>query len=998
MGEPGFEEATATAGDLAPTAVPAAPTVLVVTVTAQVEVAATTVTQLVQPLGTALPPPSSFPILDDSGPVFGGTSSPGVGKIVQPSLAVDAEATTPKEADPATQTISPDVPAADATTEVLQASPKPTAATSFMATTSQERVFNPKWDSQIRAVVSTSGVAASTAPTPTITVSSIISTTSERRASSRIAVAAPPSSTLRAEAVSSSSVAISSLSLDATSNSLSDILSVGSFTLPLLASSSSISLGSASASGTSVDITYPSSPTAASPSSSMSPVAVLPSSSPSASPPTSSGADRDSSAASFFSTLGKSPANIALTTIVCAGILAVLLGVLAFFLRRCHRRRKKAHFGSMLGSEAGDDTPRPAKRWTEKFANEEEPLTSQGGLGGGGGLAYLDLESPQMEEVWQRRMSSREGHGSAQYSPCDMLTLPARAATGDARRPSTSSSEWTSFGGDHAMQPRRQEEPDILAGAGGSTRKSVSVMGTSDLYPSCPSAAYSAYPAFHLPHRLATEPAPPAPAQLGTRPLLHPSLSTISASIYSTTIPPTPLSPTLYPYPSTVPLSPRLGNVSPTVTTSPSPRGAPPSSPSYFTLPRSEILAHPTTTTPGIVRTLPSLSGPSGPEMPDPSPASTPGGGTWKESLEQVMGSAAELFGPTFGITAGMTSTRLGRDEERGELRRQDGAAGDRFTTFPAAAPRRSPPTIFTTSTVRPTRPPPLILSPRPPTLIARESHLSLISTFSDSTIASPPASADHAFEHEPEPGALVSPSTLAFPEKAFVQVDERAHAAKGVLLTSEKKEKTTRPGLPRFEPRLMLLDERRTQSEPGHGGDAVDEEEKGEQYAPLAVNPFLLSSIARRPTRPRKSSQRRPSLNLLPSSLSRPPMMARQRTLSLDLVGAGGLVSPFAHADDSDADGDLHESDSLDMTSSSSSSQSHSDDSASKAASERISSLMLERRRRSLASLSAAGTVSLPGSRSASRSGSVAFGAGGSGGKKGIEADLRALFPESRA
>ncbi|GAA5884659.1 hypothetical protein JCM6882_005337 [Rhodosporidiobolus microsporus] len=990
MGEPGFDEATATGQVLAPTVEEAVPTVLVVTVTAEVEVAATTVTQLVQPLETAsLPIAASSPAPDASERLFGGaSSSAGVGKVLQLS--------TPAEADEATST--PALLAPAETTSARAQAPTSAAAVpavSEAAATTSEKIFNAKWDSQVRAVVASTSEAAEPAAVSTTPVPFVVltQTTSSARSSSRIAVVAPSSSTT--PAVESASTPLVDTSTRPVSGLSSLIVGFpsASTTVALAASSSSplLSASSTSAPSSSARSTA-STADSSSPSSSAS-------SASSASSPSSTVSARDSSAGSFFSKLGKSPANIALTTIVSVGILAVLIGILAFFLRRCHRRRKKALLGDLLGSEAGD-TPAPKERWTEKFNDEDEPLAGYGAAAGisGGGLAYLDAESPGIEpdEVWRRRLSSTDGHGGVQCGPCGMLTLPARASVVEARRPSAASSEWTSFGGDHRMQQLEQPHPQHGSSAepAGPKRESESTIGTGILYPSYPSAAYSAYPAFHLPNRLAA-PAPPAPAHLQPRPSMQPHLSTISDSIYSTTVPPTPRSPSIYlAYQSAVPLSPALGNVSPTTPAPVSPHSAPPPSPSYFA-PRREILAHPTNTTPGIVRTLPSLSGPSGAGMQDPSPASTPGAGTWKESLERVMGSAADLIGSTFSAAPAVATATAGRasDAPRGEFGQRGGNGGDRFTTFPSpASPRR--PHLASFSTLRPTRPPPLNLSPAPPPLALCNSHLSLVSAFSDSTAAS--------IEGDPEPETLVSPSTLAFPEKALAHVEEHAHAAKGVRTNLAQARGKKRQDLPRFDPRLMITDERRTQSEPGHGGDeeegagaeserkrdSASEQLHGEE--PPAVNPFL---APRRPARPRKSSQRRGSLTLPSSSLARPPMMARQRSSSLD----GGAVSPFAHPDDSDDEEEAHESDSLDLTSSSSST--HSDDEAASRASEhdkRVSSLMLERRRRSLASLSAAGSISLPGSRSASRVGSRSESTGPVG-KKAVEAELRALCSGSR-
>ncbi|GAA5890627.1 hypothetical protein JCM5296_004320 [Sporobolomyces johnsonii] len=132
---------------------------------------------------------------------------------------------------------------------------------------------------------------------------------------------------------------------------------------------------------------------------------------------------------SFFQTLGSSPANIAITTLVCVGILAVAMGVLAFFIRRCHRRRKRRMLGDILGSDAGtpgNEWATPGPGWTEKYY--EDPLERH--------MAESELDP---EAIWERRQSGMyggEGIGAgAGWS----------AYEHDGRHVSN---DWTTFGGE----------------------------------------------------------------------------------------------------------------------------------------------------------------------------------------------------------------------------------------------------------------------------------------------------------------------------------------------------------------------------------------------------------------------------------------------------------------------------------------------------------------------------------------------------------------------
>ncbi|GAA5925088.1 hypothetical protein JCM1841_005782 [Sporobolomyces salmonicolor] len=142
---------------------------------------------------------------------------------------------------------------------------------------------------------------------------------------------------------------------------------------------------------------------------------------------TASSAIGTASPVSFFQTLGSSPANIAITTLVCVGILAVAIGILAFFVRRCHRRRKRRMLGDILGSDAGtpgSEWATPGPGWTEKYY--EDPLERH--------MAESELDP---EAIWQRRQSGMHGGdgmgAGAGWSAYDH----------DGRH---ASNDWTTFG------------------------------------------------------------------------------------------------------------------------------------------------------------------------------------------------------------------------------------------------------------------------------------------------------------------------------------------------------------------------------------------------------------------------------------------------------------------------------------------------------------------------------------------------------------------------
>ncbi|BGP14595.1 hypothetical protein JCM10213_001943 [Rhodosporidiobolus nylandii] len=219
---------------------------------------------------------------------------------------------------------------------------------------------------------------------------------------------------------------------------------------------------------------------------------------------------RASAATSFFRNLGSTPGNIALTSLVCAGILAVLLGVLAFFIRRCHRRRKKELLGDLLGTEGGAS---PKEDWAEKYADFEghTPTLQIGGQ---------PAESPGFEpdEVWRRRLTLLEDNAVA-VAPVSMAGVGAQDSSEGARRASDETV------GTDILYPSR---------AASFTHDAV-----------IPGSSYLSFPL--PPHRSFPDPShlQPPPSRPSSYPL-DPNLSANSASQYSTRSP-TPLSPSFAP-------------------------------------------------------------------------------------------------------------------------------------------------------------------------------------------------------------------------------------------------------------------------------------------------------------------------------------------------------------------------------------------------------------------------------------------------------------------
>ncbi|GAA5934874.1 uncharacterized protein JCM15063_003089 [Sporobolomyces koalae] len=75
---------------------------------------------------------------------------------------------------------------------------------------------------------------------------------------------------------------------------------------------------------------------------------------------TASAASASASPTSFLATIASSPVSITITVLVCVGILALVIAFLFFFIRRCQRRRKKRRLGDILASEFGSPRHDPS--------------------------------------------------------------------------------------------------------------------------------------------------------------------------------------------------------------------------------------------------------------------------------------------------------------------------------------------------------------------------------------------------------------------------------------------------------------------------------------------------------------------------------------------------------------------------------------------------------------------------------------------------------------
>lgn len=140
----------------------------------------------------------------------------------------------------------------------------------------------------------------------------------------------------------------------------------------------------------------------------------------------------------LFGSIGRSPVSITLTALISAAILAILLGITAFFLRRCYRRRRRVAHRS-LGSEGG--SPRDGA-WGEKDLEEKfEPQVDSD-----------EDEGIDDEAVWRRRVNRLNAmNASRPYAAPVVARSKPQVSVAPEMSPISermTSSDWTSFVGD----------------------------------------------------------------------------------------------------------------------------------------------------------------------------------------------------------------------------------------------------------------------------------------------------------------------------------------------------------------------------------------------------------------------------------------------------------------------------------------------------------------------------------------------------------------------
>ncbi|GAA5836101.1 hypothetical protein JCM9279_002193 [Rhodotorula babjevae] len=389
---------------------PATPAVVVTsTSTLEVPSAVDTVTLV----ATA---PYVVPTTTTTEKLFGGASSSAYVRVV--SLASSWSPAAPSAPTVDAPSSAAPQPSTSAYTPILVVSSR-TSSTS-------ERIFAPPTQSQVRAVVTTSAQASSV---PVLATSSSTSSTSTGIPASTAAASASSSSSAPNEPGESSSAATAS-SIDVPSSDTGGSSAIAPSTQPSDAQGSG-PVRTDLVSPTSAGSSSPGHPTRSS--------SVL-------------GLPDATGSSSIFSHLGDSPANIALTTLVCFAILALLAALPIFCLcRRSRRRRRQDRIGHELGSGTGSPSieegwpvrsPSSA-RWTPPPPpHSGEPWSPSGELG---------EQVRLMRELW-RETALVDVEVAVESSASEEATAGpgTTAAAGDARSPTTETSEWTSWVGGHA--------------------------------------------------------------------------------------------------------------------------------------------------------------------------------------------------------------------------------------------------------------------------------------------------------------------------------------------------------------------------------------------------------------------------------------------------------------------------------------------------------------------------------------------------------------------
>ncbi|KAM0747565.1 hypothetical protein T439DRAFT_383192 [Meredithblackwellia eburnea MCA 4105] len=237
-----------------------------------------------------------------------------------------------------------------------------------------------------------------------------------------------------------------------------------------------------------------------------------------------------SSASDLFGSIGKSPVSITLTTIISLAILAVLIGIAAFFVRRCHRRRKRLSAGQMmLGSDdggsprsewAGDEDARekghnpfeddtesdvdvlPAAIWARRtskppvFGGVIAPTPVAGPSGvlrplppsRTGSNSFRDVPIPEEEET--EKDAAEKERKELEMDKANLMSPKTFLSPNTQRVPS---SDWTSFVGDQVWE----SDDD---------RSSLDIQAPATIRGAGPMAAYTR----QQPHPLRTSYVPPS--------------------------------------------------------------------------------------------------------------------------------------------------------------------------------------------------------------------------------------------------------------------------------------------------------------------------------------------------------------------------------------------------------------------------------------------------------------------------------------------------------
>ncbi|GAA5925409.1 hypothetical protein JCM3775_001403 [Rhodotorula graminis] len=380
------------------------------TVTAVV-VTATSTLELPVPVETVtfLSGPSSFDSAVPNEPekVFGGASSSAYVRVVSlASASSSAEPPASARSRAEASSLAGPQPASSAYTPILVIQ----SSTSGIS----ERVFAPPTQSQVRAVVTSTAQAGSPLALTTSSSSSSTSANVPATTSSPSASSSSPSTTASGEDGTSSDIGGSSAVATST------VLSGG-------------------VDGTGLARTDLVSPTSTSSSSARHPTrssSIL-------------GVPEATGSSSVFSHLGDSPANIALTTLVCFAIIAALAALPVFCLCRRRRRRRQDRLGHALGSDGGSPSMEEgwpvrspsSARWTPP-PHLGEPWSPSGELG---------EQVRQMRELW-RETALGGVEVATEFAASEEATAGpgTTAAAEGGRSPATETSEWTSWVGGHA--------------------------------------------------------------------------------------------------------------------------------------------------------------------------------------------------------------------------------------------------------------------------------------------------------------------------------------------------------------------------------------------------------------------------------------------------------------------------------------------------------------------------------------------------------------------